>query len=310
MTYKLKRTSGRNITDNDILDDIKRVDAIVNGDFLTKTQFSEHSSFSVNTAINRFGSWHDALTKAGLTNKSKGEVSKKLSSPQSRNITNAEIIAELKRVANELDKKCITRSEFDNSSRNMTSSTVTTRFGSWETGLTKASLELSQTAKRYSEQECFENILNVWEYYGKQPTQDIMSEFPSIIRAGTYKERWGSWYNALKAFVEFASKVTPDNTEDDEPENNKECVVENAVPSETIPNPKRSIGWRLRYQVLNRDKFKCVLCGDSPATNIICKLHVDHVFPFVKGGKTDLSNLRTLCHVCNIGKGDTTLEFS
>jgi hypothetical protein len=82
----------------------------------------------------------------------------------------------LKRVADELGKKCITRSEFDNSSTNMSSSTVTTRFGSWKIGLNKAFLELSPTARRYSEQECFENILNVWEYHGKQPTKDMISE--------------------------------------------------------------------------------------------------------------------------------------
>jgi hypothetical protein len=72
MTYKLTRTSGRDITDNEILNDIRRVNCIVKNSFLSKKQFSEHSFISVNTAINRFGSWHNALTKAGLANKSIG----------------------------------------------------------------------------------------------------------------------------------------------------------------------------------------------------------------------------------------------
>lgn len=33
------------------------------------------------------------------------------------------------------------------------------------------------------------------------------------------------------------------------------------------------------------------------------KLHVDHIMPISKGGKTEPSNLRTLCIDCNLGKG-------
>ncbi len=58
----------------------------------------------------------------------------------------------------------------------------------------------------------------------------------------------------------------------------------------------------LRYEILKRDNFKCVLCGASKNDGI--KLHVDHIVPISKGGKTIKSNLRTLCEDCNIGKGD------
>lgn len=56
----------------------------------------------------------------------------------------------------------------------------------------------------------------------------------------------------------------------------------------------------LRYDVLKRDGFKCVICGRTAADGI--KLHVDHIVPVSKGGKTELSNLRTLCDECNLGK--------
>lgn len=58
---------------------------------------------------------------------------------------------------------------------------------------------------------------------------------------------------------------------------------------------------KLRYQVLNRDHHKCVICGASAKDGV--KLHVDHIIPVSKGGKTELSNLRTLCERCNLGKG-------
>lgn len=59
----------------------------------------------------------------------------------------------------------------------------------------------------------------------------------------------------------------------------------------------------LRYDVMNRDGFRCVLCGATTKEDNV-KLHVDHILPIAKGGKTELSNLRTLCERCNLGKRD------
>ncbi|MCM1266209.1 MAG: HNH endonuclease [Candidatus Gastranaerophilales bacterium] len=58
----------------------------------------------------------------------------------------------------------------------------------------------------------------------------------------------------------------------------------------------------MRYNILKRDGFKCVICGRSKADG--AKLHVDHIKPVSKGGKTEESNLRTLCDMCNLGKSD------
>lgn len=58
----------------------------------------------------------------------------------------------------------------------------------------------------------------------------------------------------------------------------------------------------LRYDVLKRDGFKCQICGSAVSDGV--KLHVDHILPVSKGGKTTMDNLRTLCDRCNIGKRD------
>ena len=58
----------------------------------------------------------------------------------------------------------------------------------------------------------------------------------------------------------------------------------------------------LRYDVMKRDNFRCVLCGRSAQEGV--KLHVDHILPVAKGGKTVPENLRTLCDQCNLGKSD------
>lgn len=58
----------------------------------------------------------------------------------------------------------------------------------------------------------------------------------------------------------------------------------------------------MRYDVLKRDGFRCVLCGMSAKDGAM--LHVDHIIPVSKGGKTTMDNLRTLCEKCNLGKSN------
>lgn len=56
---------------------------------------------------------------------------------------------------------------------------------------------------------------------------------------------------------------------------------------------------KLRYKVMKRDNFKCVLCGGSMPE---VELRVDHIIPVCQGGTSVESNLRTLCFPCNSGK--------
>ena len=58
----------------------------------------------------------------------------------------------------------------------------------------------------------------------------------------------------------------------------------------------------LRYNVMKRDGFRCVICGRTADDGV--KLHIDHIKPIAKGGKTEIENLRTLCDICNHGKQD------
>ena len=67
----------------------------------------------------------------------------------------------------------------------------------------------------------------------------------------------------------------------------------------------RVISDKLRYQVLKRDHFKCCACGASPAKDPAVELHIDHMIPWSKGGKTTLENLQTLCSKGNMGQSDS-----
>jgi hypothetical protein len=66
----------------------------------------------------------------------------------------------------------------------------------------------------------------------------------------------------------------------------------------------RSLAKSIRFEVLRRDSFTCTYCGRQPPE---VKLQVDHVVPWSKGGTHELSNLRTACRDCNLGKSDRLL---
>lgn len=58
-------------------------------------------------------------------------------------------------------------------------------------------------------------------------------------------------------------------------------------------------GAKIRFAVLERDGFKCVLCGSTAKE---APLEVDHTIAIVDGGTNETGNLRTLCEMCNVGK--------
>ena len=59
---------------------------------------------------------------------------------------------------------------------------------------------------------------------------------------------------------------------------------------------------------MQRDDFKCKICGRSPATDPSVVLHIDHIIPCSKGGRADIDNLQTLCSKCNLGKSDLDMN--
>ncbi len=80
------------------------------------------------------------------------------------------------------------------------------------------------------------------------------------------------------------------------------CVESSALPvKKTIKKERSKLTLALRYKVLKRDNFKCVACGKNASE---VEMHVDHVIPVSKGGKTIESNLQTLCSKCNLGKSN------
>lgn len=67
---------------------------------------------------------------------------------------------------------------------------------------------------------------------------------------------------------------------------------------------RRLLTARLKWKILQRDDFRCRVCGRDAAADRNVRLDVDHIMPVSRGGKTEPANLRTLCNQCNNGKGD------
>lgn len=287
-----------------IAEDIIRVDKILNKSKLTKKDYLKHGKVGSGNTINKyFGSWHKALSFAGLSHKSNNRIpTQKLREQSGKILSDEEVVNELKNVATKLNVNSLTVEQLNANSQIISHSTVSTRFG-WKKGLELAGLEIVPHGRKHNDKECFENLLNVWTHLGKQPRgHDMNNSDISSVGLKAYTRRWGTWIKALTAFIEKANKDNDASKNQSLQKRNKKKL--GVKPRKINEEDRRDIRLGLRFKILNRDKFKCVLCGNSPATDPKCKLHVDHKIPFSKGGKTIEDNLRSLYDDCNLGRGN------
>lgn len=64
---------------------------------------------------------------------------------------------------------------------------------------------------------------------------------------------------------------------------------------ESMKYKTKSISAKIRFWVMERDKFKCQKCGGSPETGHVLELH------HVNGGLSTYENLITICYLCHRG---------
>ena len=210
-----------------------------------------------------------------------------------RNITDDELINNLRDVANKLQKNSVTHGEYDQYGK-FNSTIFSKRFGGWNNALGMTGLQIN---KNYdiSEEDLFQNLEEVWIRLGEQPTYKEMQKPFSKYGPRPYVRRFSTWQKALEKFVAHVN--------DEEDASLEEIKTLKFDPS-TQHKTKRDINLKLRFIVMKRDNFKCKNCGRSPATDPTIVLHVDHIRAWANGGETILENLQTLCSECNIGKSD------
>jgi Homing endonuclease associated repeat/HNH endonuclease len=213
-----------------------------------------------------------------------------------KNIPNEELLADIRNVAILNPSESPTRNLYATQGQ-FAPSLIEKRFGTWNNALQLAGYGVNNRLN-IPQEDLFENLAKVWTKLGRQPFRTDLAKRDghSDISPGVYEKRFGSWNNSLLAFVNSI-----DGKGDVTNEHQSELDVTN---TSTNKQGTRSINWRLRAMVLIRDNCICKMCGASPAKNSDVVLHVDHIVPWSKGGRTFSENLQTLCSVCNIGKSD------
>ncbi len=191
MKFELSRPT--DYSDEAIINEIKRVAHIVEKP-LTKTKFGTNSKYSASTIEKRFASWLDALKKAGLDSSYWHTANK--------TISKEEIIHELKRVSSILRTTCFSQKDFNSHSHIAGPDIFSRKFGSFNKLMKEVGFTAPLSSRKYTDEERFENLLNVWTHYERQPKYAEMKKEPSIVGPKAYVVRWGSWTNALLAFIE------------------------------------------------------------------------------------------------------------
>lgn len=63
---------------------------------------------------------------------------------------------------------------------------------------------------------------------------------------------------------------------------------------------------KMRFSIYKRDGYRCCKCGVSDR---YAQLEIDHIMPISRDGKSTYDNLQTLCHKCNVEKGDSCIKY-
>ena len=295
----------KELTDEEIIEDIKRVAQELEHDYISISTYRKCGQYSQTAIQGHFGTWKNALSIAGLRNeRTKSEL---------KRIKNEDYYADLQRIAKQLNKDTVLYEEYRQYGK-YAAEHVFSRFKTWDKALLAAGLQHTGLARsRIDEQTLFDELERIWTKLGRQPTStDITKGNISKYSLDTYKRRFGGWRKALAAFVEYINLDSSEEIDEEEIKGNKINDQDNISKTVNVEKPlqkkehrtSRNINARMRFKVLKRDNFKCCACGASPAKDPSVDLHVDHIIAWAKGGETVIDNLQTLCSKCNLGKSD------
>ena len=132
--------------------ELRRVASLLPVGKINRSKFDRLSKTHSSTVSKRFGDWRKALEAAGL-----GERFDDQSEAWSRE----EIVEQLKIVSHKLGRKTITCRDLAEHS-GITYNPIKRLFGSFKNALKVAGLSQSPGGARYTDEECYENLLDVW----------------------------------------------------------------------------------------------------------------------------------------------------
>lgn len=206
-----------------------------------------------------------------------------------RDISDNDLLSDLRRVAADQSEQQVKQRTYKERGKYGVT-TVIRRFGSWNAAVEAAGLDTT-VERNVADEKLFSALYDLWVGLGRQPSYSEVQKSACPFHVATYARRFGSWRGALEAFVTYA--------------NSEEMAPPTVIAEATGGMPRRtsrSPDLRLRFKVLQRDRFRCYTCGASPSVTPGVLLEIDHITPWSKGGETVVGNLQTLCFSCNQGK--------
>lgn len=121
---------------------------------------------------------------------------------------------------------------------------------------------------------CFELVRKQTRY-----RQENYVKSPYSVNVPVAKYAYG--FDALKQRFDELTKI------------NFECTLSEYRSKEQ----RKLMTAALREEIARRDNYTCQICGKYMPDGV--GLHIDHIVPIKKGGKTLSSNLQVLCSKCN-----------
>ena len=299
----------RDISNQDLLDDIKRVAAKLNKNTLTQGEYAQYGKYSPTTIRRRFGGWNKALLLCEIQ-PSIYQLAAAKSNPLYQHITDDDLLSDVVAVAQHLHKDTISCGEYTQNGK-FSKDTCFKRFGTWENTLHKAHLApyKQKSNRRIPDEILLEEIERIWIQLGRQPTSTDIKNGISKYALNAYTRHFGGWRGALESFIKWVDSDRSEvgNIPTSKIQTELSSTASPIYSTNVLHTTTRNINLRLRFKVMLRDNFKCCLCGASPAKDPSVELHIDHIIPWSKGGETVIENLQTLCSRCNVGKSNLSI---
>jgi len=302
---KTKRQATSKPSRSELTNDLKKVWETL-GRRPSWNEYKKHGCISTARFESEFGTWTNAIEYCCEKHNFKIQGSSSLNS------TPQILLTELKAIANKAKSSSLEYKKYKELGGSFSIGTFQNTFGSWKEACKKAGVRSARSLD-YSDDELFDEIQRLWELYGREPkAREVKTQ--SSISFNAFIKRFGSHSKIIHTFcIDREKPVSPDtpqepltiikeentNIQSKEQPNNDNQGIKMTTP--------RFPSKRLRFIILNRDKFMCVKCGHGPQNNPATKLHIDHIIPYSKGGETTEENLQALCSACNLGKSDLIL---
>ena len=150
----------------------------------TPDEIEKYCPYTATDYREHFGSWAHALALADIKQ------------PAGRKIPTESLQAELRRLADKLDKVPTGQEMVSHGHHGI--NTYKNRFGSWNNALEAADLSRKPDRKKRSNQELLAEIERLADELGRTPSSRDMAEHGEFGRI-TYRDHFGSWNKALEA---------------------------------------------------------------------------------------------------------------